>query len=595
MSSENSNIQIEVSEKPQKTVIHEDPEIYTMDNFLTKEDCQHFIDISKDKFKRSIVADPKGGKGIISDGRTSDNTWIKHDYDSITFTVANKIANIVNMPLENAESFQVVHYDETQQYRQHYDGWKHDYSPKALKNMEKGGQRLKTALVYLNTVQEGGGTKMTKLNKTIIAEEGKLLVFNNTYKDSHERHLLSEHAGTPVLKGEKYIFNLWFRECGRWSLYREFNPKYYEKMENILPPAPSVTSNEQKYEKIINLDSNSQVSRCTKQKPTLIHTQFSLEKGDYIPFTNVKFENGNKKEMYNYVDDNEFLIIHVKNIENINNIKKIPNFNTIAIFKSGQPSSELKSMSTKDSILYGLFKETDNINVYLATPNRKIYNVLQFNSVEDFNKEQIEKSLIQPKNIPYLLIDDVFSPELLEKILKYYDNNSNRHTSHYTPTKNRLHIHPDRELEIEIDNKLSRSVFPEIRKIFYFDVHYRESYKICCYDAETGGRFHPHRDTPAPYQHRRYAMSLFLNDDYEGGEFELPEYNFKIKPKANSALIFPGISSHKVNQVTKGTRRVIITFYCSEIEGKTKNNSNYSVKSHFYEQHGVKYSPIFPV
>ena len=592
MSSENQNVQIEVSEKPQKNMIHEDPEIYTIDNFLTEEECRHFIDISKDKFKRSIVADDKGGKGKISDGRTSNNTWIKHDHDSITFAIGSKIANIVNIPLENAESFQVVHYDEKQEYRQHYDGWKHDYSPKALKNMEKGGQRMKTALVYLNTVEEGGGTKMTKLNKTINAEQGKLLVFNNTYKDSHERHLLSEHAGTPVLKGEKYIFNLWFRECGRWNLYRDFNPKYYEKINNILPPAPPT---EQKYEKIINLDGNPQVSRCTRQKQALIHTQFSLEEGDYIPFVNIKFESGNKKELYNYVDNNEFLIIHVKNIETIANINKIPNFNTIAIFKSGTASPDLRPISTKDTVLYGLFKETDHINVYLTTPNRKIYKVLQFDSVEDFNKEKIEKSLIQPKNIPYLLIDDVFSPELLEKVLKYYDNNSNRHTPHYTETKNRLHIHPDKELEIEIDNKLSRSVFPEIRKIFYFDVHYRESYKICCYDAETGGRFHPHRDTPAPYQHRRYAMSLFLNDDYEGGDFELPEYNFKIKPKANSALIFPGISSHKVNQVTKGCRRVIITFYCSELDGKTKNNCNYTVKSHFYEQHGVKYGPVFPV
>ena len=78
------------------------------------------------------------------------------------------------------------------------------------------------------------------------------------------------------------------------------------------------------------------------------------------------------------------------------------------------------------------------------------------------------------------------------------------------------------------------------------------------------------------------------------GYFELPEYNFKIKPKANSALIFPGISSHKVNEVKKGARRVIITFFCSELDGKTKGNSNYAVKSHFFEQHKVKYGPIFP-
>ena len=588
MSSDNSNINIEVVEKSKKTLIHEDPEIYTIDNFLTNEECDHFINISKNQFKQSLVADINGGKGQLSNGRTSENTWIKHDEDPITFTIAKKIANIVNIPLKNAEKFQVVHYNENQEYRQHYDGWKHDYSPKALKNMEKGGQRMKTALVYLNTVEEGGGTKMTKLNKTITSEKGKLLVFNNTYKDSHERHVLSEHAGMPVLKGEKYIFNLWFRECGRWSLYREFNPKYYENIDNNPPPPPTCNNNGIKYEKIINLDEK-------KTEINVLHKQFSIEEGDYIPFTCIKFESGNKKEIYNYVDDNEFLIIHVKNIESIHNIKKIPNFNNIAVFKTGFPSNENKSMSTKDPILYGLFKETENITVYLATPNRKIYKIIQFNSVEDFNKEKIEKSMVKSTNIPYLLIDNVFSPQLLEKVLKYYDDNSHRHTPHYTATKNRLHVHPDKELEIEIDNKLSRSVFPEIRKIFYFDVQYRENYKICCYDAETGGRFHPHRDTPAPYQHRRYAMSLFLNDDYEGGEFELPEYNCKIKPKPNSAVVFPGISSHKVNQVTKGTRKVIITFFCSELEGKTKNNCNYSVKSHFFKQHGVKYGPIFPV
>ena len=233
MDSENSNINIEVVEKCKRTLIHDDPEIFTIDNFLTNEECDHFINISKNQFKQSLVADINGGKGQLSSGRTSENTWIKHNEDPITFTIAEKIANIVNIPLNNAEKFQVVHYNENQEYRQHYDGWKHDYSPKALKNMEKGGQRMKTALVYLNTVEEGGGTKMTKLNKTITAEKGKLLVFNNTYKNSHERHILSEHAGMPVLKGEKYIFNLWFRECGRWSLYREFNPKYYEKIEKF--------------------------------------------------------------------------------------------------------------------------------------------------------------------------------------------------------------------------------------------------------------------------------------------------------------------------------------------------------------------------
>ena len=595
MNCENSNVKIEVNEKQkQKVLIHEDPEVYTIDDLLTPDECAHFINISKDQLQQSLVADENNSKGKVSQGRTSTNTWIKHDRDPITFTIAKKIADIVGMPLENAESFQVVYYKVSQEYRNHYDSWLQNYSEKTLRYMHKGGARLKTAIVYLNTVEEGGETKMTKLNKSIDAVQGRLLVFNNTLKDSHERHPLSEHAGMPVHKGEKYIFNLWFRECNRWKLYSEFNPKYYENVNLPTPPTPPNTPSSNVSSQCKKKCQQISQSSVTPVK-NVIHPQFHLEKGDYIPFTTLHYMNGNKKELYNYVDDNEFLFIYVKNIEQIKAPVKVPNFNVIIVFKEGTPISEIKGMSTKDDIMYGLFNESDKVIAYFATPNRKIYKITEHDDIDDLLKEKIEKSMIVSSKVPYLFIEDVFSPQLLKKVLDYYDANSERHTPHYTPTKNRLHIHPCKNLEIEIDNKLSRSVFPEIRKVFYFDVNYRENYKICCYDAETGGRFHPHRDTPAPYQHRRYAMSLFLNDDYEGGEFELPEYNFKIKPKANSALVFPGISSHKVNQVTKGQRRVIITFYCSEIEGKTKDNSLYTVKSHFFKQHGVKYGPIFPV
>ena len=85
-----------------------------------------------------------------------------------------------------------------------------------------------TALCYLNSVEKGGGTRMSKLNITIPAEKGKLLVFQNTIsKDNNNRHSLSEHAGTPVEIGEKYAFNLWFRECPINMIYKDFNPNYY--------------------------------------------------------------------------------------------------------------------------------------------------------------------------------------------------------------------------------------------------------------------------------------------------------------------------------------------------------------------------------
>ena len=82
--------------------------------------------------------------------------------------------------------------------------------------------------MYLNDVEEGGGTRMTKLNVDITAQKGKLLVFEDCYKGTNNKHPLSEHAGMPVIKGEKYAFNLWFKECPYELLYKDVKPGYFE-------------------------------------------------------------------------------------------------------------------------------------------------------------------------------------------------------------------------------------------------------------------------------------------------------------------------------------------------------------------------------
>ena len=204
-----------------------DPLVCTHTDILSDEECKHFIEISKASLKRSLVS--MNNKGIESKGRTSLNTWIKHNHDQITLSVAERISSIVQLPLENAESFQIIYYDVNCEYKQHYDSWKHDGSEKTKRCMKWGGARLKTALVYLNDVETGGGTRMTKLNITIEPKKGKLLIFNNCYENNNSVHPHSEHCGMPVIKGEKYAFNLWFKETKLTQLYSDFNPTYYDK------------------------------------------------------------------------------------------------------------------------------------------------------------------------------------------------------------------------------------------------------------------------------------------------------------------------------------------------------------------------------
>lgn len=205
-----------------------DPVVFSFPNFLSSEICEHFIDISKGKLKRSVVS--FDDKGDVSSIRTSSGTWIPHNYDSITERVGNLISTYIGIPLENAEKFQIIHYDKSGKYKQHYDSWKDDYSKKTLRCKEYGGARLFTALCYLNDVKKGGGTRFNKLGIDIEPEKGKLLIFSNTISiENKDRHPLSLHEGLPVEEGEKYAFNLWFRECPVNMLYKDFNPEYYNQ------------------------------------------------------------------------------------------------------------------------------------------------------------------------------------------------------------------------------------------------------------------------------------------------------------------------------------------------------------------------------
>ena len=212
-----------------KIVLCNDPDIYYIDNFLSDEECNHFITIKKDEFKRALVSS-NGTTGIECNMRTNTNAWVQHDYDNITLNIGNRVSELVNMPLNNAESFQVIHYSESQQYFNHYDSWTHDYSEQTLNCIKNGGPRLLTALLYLNDVEEGGGTHFSKLDIIVRAIKGRLLVFENVYKGGHFKHVLSEHAGMPVIKGEKYAINLWYRECSYTELYSNYNPFYYNNV-----------------------------------------------------------------------------------------------------------------------------------------------------------------------------------------------------------------------------------------------------------------------------------------------------------------------------------------------------------------------------
>lgn len=193
-----------------RDVLCADPLIFTIDDFIDGETCEHFVRLCKGNMARALVAGADAP--AVSSGRTNTNCWIHHDTDAVTKSVADRLSQTVGLPLSNAESYQMIHYNEGEKYNPHYDGWREDGSDKSQRCLRRGGQRMATALVYLNDVASGGETTFTKLGIRVQPVRGRLLVFHNVHGGTNQLHEQSEHMAAPVANGEKFAFNLWFRE-----------------------------------------------------------------------------------------------------------------------------------------------------------------------------------------------------------------------------------------------------------------------------------------------------------------------------------------------------------------------------------------------
>lgn len=185
-----------------------DPLVGVRNNVLSPIECAYLIELAKPHVKRAGVVLDEGYKA--SEGRTGSNHWLKYDEDDVVQSIGKRIADIVGLPLANAESMQIIHYGPEQEYRPHFDAFNLSL-PRGQRAAKWGGQRLVTALVYLNNVEAGGATQFPKLGITVPATPGRMVIFHNTTHDISGPHPLSLHAGMPVEAGEKWAFNMWFR------------------------------------------------------------------------------------------------------------------------------------------------------------------------------------------------------------------------------------------------------------------------------------------------------------------------------------------------------------------------------------------------
>lgn len=175
---------------------------------------------------------------------------------------------------------------------------------------------------------------------------------------------------------------------------------------------------------------------------------------------------------------------------------------------------------------------------------------------------------------PVLLVPDVLPAELCARLIAAHDAD-NFESGVWRATGDDVALVPDPTVKKRRDHRLADSelietvtaalearLMPAIARAFHYCVTCLENYKVVAYDAATGGYFRPHRDNVTPdAQHRRFALTLNLNSDYEGGELVFQEFGAGLyRPPAGGALVFSGTLLHAAREVTAGRRYVLLSF-----------------------------------
>jgi predicted 2-oxoglutarate/Fe(II)-dependent dioxygenase YbiX len=174
---------------------------------------------------------------------------------------------------------------------------------------------------------------------------------------------------------------------------------------------------------------------------------------------------------------------------------------------------------------------------------------------------------------PVLVLPRVFEPDFCSQVVRLWqkgDHQDSGVSSRYgnvgvlelKRTEDYMVVEP--MMQKAISDRLAWRIGPELIKVFAFDREFSfDAHVVLSYSAEGKHFFGAHRDNGAPTTaDRAFAVSLNLNDDYEGGELVFPEYaGVKVSPPAGAAAVFSCSVLHRALPVTRGRRFVLTTFF----------------------------------
>jgi len=192
-------------------------EIYSIDNFLNKKECEELIAIIKTRLKPSTIATSAGDIEDDKYFRTSKTCDLGNLQNPIVAEIDRRICEFIGIEQKFSEVIQGQFYEVGEEFKAHTDFFEKDQIKSFTK---KVGQRTYTFMVYLNDVEEGGETEFININHTFIPKQGRAVSWNNLTKQGTGNHN-TMHQAHPVIKGSKVVITKWFRQESDGEVFKK--------------------------------------------------------------------------------------------------------------------------------------------------------------------------------------------------------------------------------------------------------------------------------------------------------------------------------------------------------------------------------------
>lgn len=171
----------------EKIILH--PEVFLIENFLTNEECDYYIELTKDKVFEEAKINMQG-RQVMSKGIRNNDRLMVFD-NKLAENLFQKAVEFLPQIHENYkvtgfnEMFRIYKYSPGQRFKMHRDG-------SYIRNEHE--KSFYTFLIYLNDDFEGGETEFEGLF-TVAPKKGSALVFHHPLR----------HEGKTLISGLKYV------------------------------------------------------------------------------------------------------------------------------------------------------------------------------------------------------------------------------------------------------------------------------------------------------------------------------------------------------------------------------------------------------